>query len=184
MAVNCLVRITISGHPGSGTSTLVSGICEAKGWSSLNGGEIFRQEAKSRGLSLSEFGDLCKNDFSVDKSLDEILKSNMSDPNGPDVMESRLSGWWAHLLELDCKRLWVEVNEEIRAQRVVDREGISLEQAISNNRERSKIDLERYMEMYGLNPEDNTPYTHVIDASALTKQEVLSEALKILEDFE
>ena len=126
----------------------------------------------------------CKNDFSVDKSLDEILKSNMSDPNGPDVMESRLSGWWAHLLELDCKRLWVEVNEEIRAQRVVDREGISLEQAISNNRERSKIDLERYMEMYGLNPEDNTPYTHVIDASALTKQEVLSEALKILEDFE
>ena len=150
----------------------------------MNGGEIFRQEAKSRGLSLSEFGDLCKNDFSVDKSLDEILKSNMSDPNGPDVMESRLSGWWAHLLELDCKRLWVEVNEEIRAQRVVDREGISLEQAISNNRERSKIDLERYMEMYGLNPEDNTPYTHVIDASALTKQEVLSEALKILEDFE
>ena len=29
-----LPRITISGHPGSGTSTLVDGICNAKGWSS------------------------------------------------------------------------------------------------------------------------------------------------------
>ena len=100
-----LVKITISGHPGSGTSTLVKGICDSKGWTSLNGGDIFRSEAKNRGLSLSEFGDLCANDFSVDKSLDEILKSNMTDMNGPDVMESRLSGWWAHLLELDCIRI-------------------------------------------------------------------------------
>ena len=43
-----LPRITISGHPGSGTSTLVSGICREMGWNSLNGGEIFRDEAKNR----------------------------------------------------------------------------------------------------------------------------------------
>ena len=51
-----MVRITISGHPGSGTSTLVAAICEARGWSSLNGGDIFRQEAKNRNFSLGEFG--------------------------------------------------------------------------------------------------------------------------------
>ena len=73
-----LVKITISGHPGSGTSTLVDAICEIKSWSSLNGGEIFRMEAKNRGLSLSEFGDLCANDFSVDKSLDEINRKMVS----------------------------------------------------------------------------------------------------------
>lgn len=176
-----LVRITISGHPGSGTSTLVSGICQAKGWSSLNGGEIFRQEAKNRNLTLSEFGKLCAEDFSVDRSLDEVLKSNMTDDNGPEVMESRLSGWWAHLLELDCIRLWLDVSEQVRAGRVVDRESISIEQALANNRKRSKVDLERYQEMYGLNPEDSTPYTHVIDASGLNKEEVLSSALEILE---
>ncbi len=178
-----LVKITISGHPGSGTSTLVEAICVTKGWNSLNGGEIFRQEAKNRNLSLSEFGKLCSDDLSIDRSLDEILKSKMTESNGPEVMESRLSGWWAHLLELDCVRLWLDVNESVRAERVVSREGISLEDAISNNRKRSEIDLLRYDELYGLNPEDSTPYTHVIDASGLTKAEVLDSALKILEEY-
>tara|TARA_B100000614_G_C14560867_1_gene497168 strand:- start:3667 stop:4245 length:579 start_codon:yes stop_codon:yes gene_type:complete len=179
-----LPRITISGHPGSGTSTLVDGICEAKGWSSLNGGQIFRDEAKNRGMSLAEFGDLCASDFSVDRSLDEILKSNMLKPDGPDVMESRLSGWWAHLLELDCIRIWLDVSEEVRAQRVVNREGISLEEAILGNRRRSDIDLARYQEMYGLNPEDSTPYTHVVDASNLDSAGVLDAVLQILEGYE
>lgn len=179
-----LPRITISGHPGSGTSTLVDGICTAKGWSSLNGGQIFRDEAKNRGMSLAEFGDLCASDFSVDKSLDEILKSNMLKSDGPEVMESRLSGWWAHLLELDCVRVWLDVSEEVRAQRVVNREGISLDEALAGNRKRSEIDLARYQEMYGLNPEDTTPYTHVIDASDLDSAGVLDNVLQILEGNE
>jgi cytidylate kinase len=179
-----LVRITISGHPGSGTSTLVEAICQHKGWTSLNGGEIFRQEAKNRNLSLSEFANLCAKDFSVDSQLDEILKSKMVEPNGPKVMESRLSGWWAHLLELDCIRLWIEVSETVRAERVVGREGISFEEALSSNSKRTQKDLARYEEMYGLNPEERTPYTHVIDASALTKEEVLSSTLTFLEEVQ
>ena len=176
-----LPRITISGHPGSGTSTLVSGICREMGWNSLNGGEIFRTEAKNRGMSLSEFGDLCSSDFTVDKSLDEILKQRMQDKNGPEVMESRLSGWWAHLLGIDCFRIWLDVDEETRARRVVNREGISIEDAISQNKKRAEIDLARYQEMYGINPEDSTPYTHILDASSKGVEEVLSEVLKILE---
>ena len=179
-----LPRITISGHPGSGTSTLVDGICKAKGWSSLNGGQIFRDEAKNRGMNLAEFGDLCANDFSVDKSLDEILKSNMLNPDGPEVMESRLSGWGAHLLELDCLRIWLHVSEEVRAQRVVNREGIPLEEALLDNRKRSEIDLARYQEMYGINPEDSTPYTHVVDASDLDSVGVLDAVMGILEGNE
>ena len=178
-----LVKVTISGHPGSGTSTLVDAICKSKGWSSLNGGEIFRQEAKNRNLSLSEFGKLCSEDLSIDRLLDDILKSKMTELNGPEVMESRLSGWWAYKLELDCVRIWLDVNESVRAERVVSREGISLEDAFSNNKSRSEIDLARYQELYGLNPEDSTPYTHVIDASGLTKAEVLDSALKILEGY-
>ena len=177
-------RITISGHPGSGTSTLVSGICGEMGWNSLNGGQIFRDEAKKRDMSLSEFGILCANDFTVDKSLDEILKQKMQDPNGPEVMESRLSGWWAHLLNLDCIRIWLDVNENVRAQRVVNREAVTLEDATSANKKRSEIDLARYQEMYGLNPEDPTPYTHIIDASEKDADEVLEYTMHLLRGFE
>ena len=179
-----LVKITISGHPGSGTSTLVEGICLAKGWSSLNGGQIFRDEAANRGMSLAEFGKLCSEDLAVDRSLDSILKENMQMENGPEVMESRLSGWWAYKLNLDCIRIWLDVDDENRAKRVVDREGGTLETALAENSKRSSIDLARYQELYGLDPQDPTPYTHVIDASNLDAESVINAALEILEGNE
>ena len=175
-----LPRITISGHPGSGTSTLVSGICKEMDWTSINGGQIFREEAMKRNMSLSEFGDLCANDFSVDKSLDDILKKKMKDPEGPQVMESRLSGWWAYQLNLNCIRIWLDVEESIRALRVVKREDVTLEEAIAANKKRSEIDLARYQAMYGLDPEDPEPYTHVIEASNKSAVEVLEQTLQLL----
>jgi len=176
--------ITISGHPGSGTSTLVKGVCNSKGWSSLNGGDIFRQEAKNRDLSLSEFEKICAEDETVDKSLDEILKNHILESDGYEVLESRLCGWWAHNLDVDCVRLWLHASEEARAERVAMREGLPLEVAIANNKQRTAVDKARFEEMYGLNPEDETPYTHTIDASNLSAEEVLSKTLEILEGIE
>ena len=176
--------ITISGHPGSGTSTLVKGVCNSKGWSSLNGGDIFRQEAKNRDLSLSEFEKICAEDETVDKSLDEILKNHILESDGYEVLESRLCGWWAHNLDVDCVRLWLHASEEARAERVAMREGLPLEVAIANNKQRTAVDKARFEEMYGLNPEDETPYTHIIDASNLSAEEVLSKTLEILEGIE
>ena len=91
-----MVRITISGHPGSGTSTLVKLLSESKGWNSLNGGELFRQEAKRRNMTLADFGELCKNDLDVDRELDALLKQEMlrNDEQAPAIVESRLAGWW------------------------------------------------------------------------------------------
>ncbi len=179
-----LPKITISGHPGSGTSTLVRGICDVKGWSSLNGGDIFRQEAKNRGLSLSEFEKVCSEDETVDKSLDEILKNHILDENGHEVLESRLCGWWAYNLEIDCVRLWLNANEKARAERVVMREGLAFDVALYNNQQRTAVDRLRFEEMYGLNPEDEKPYTHIIDASDLNAEQVLLQTLEILEGVE
>ena len=64
-------KITISGHPGSGTSSLVEKLMEHYNWGSVNGGQIFRDEAKARNLSLAEFGKLCNDDESTDRELDE-----------------------------------------------------------------------------------------------------------------
>ena len=93
-----MLKLTVSGPPGSGTSTLVGKLCEDRGWSSVNGGDIFREQASNRGLSVTEFSALCKQDLDVDRSLDDILKQVMNDPDGAEVVESRLCGWWACLL--------------------------------------------------------------------------------------
>ena len=46
------------------------------------------------------------------------------------------------------------------------------------------MDKARFEEMYGFNPEDETPYTHIVDASNLNVEEVLAKALEILEGIE
>ena len=179
-----MLQMTISGHPGSGTSTLVSLLRESKGWSSLNGGELFRQEAKRRHMSLSEFGQLCKEDLEVDRQLDALLKEEMmrTDDEAPSIVESRLSGWWAYKLGLSTPRIWLEVDDLERAKRVQAREGGDLNSIVEANKQRSKVDEQRFDELYGLLPQQTEPYTHIINASDLNPQEVLALVLDILEE--
>ena len=177
-----MVNVTVSGHPGSGTSTLVRGLMDRFGWTSLNGGDVFREEAKRRGMSLGDFGELCKNELDVDRSLDELLRQRMQGPDAANVVESRLAGWWAYRLELPCLRIWLDVSDEERARRVSEREGLALEDALEANRARAAVDGERFMLLYDLVPEDPEPYTHVLDATTLNATQILDHVVALLEE--
>jgi predicted cytidylate kinase len=176
-----MVKLTVSGHPGSGTSTLVKGLMERNGWTSLNGGDVFREEAKRRGMSLGDFGELCRNETEVDRSLDELLMERMRGTDGADIVESRLAGWWAYRLHLPCLRVWLDVSDEERARRVAHREGLSAEEALEANRRRAAVDGERFQVLYDLVPEDAEPYTHVIDATSLNASQILEHVVALLE---
>jgi cytidylate kinase len=179
MGVNML-KVTISGHPGSGTSTLVEKLIAHYSWKSINGGQIFRDEAKNRNISLSEFGRLCKDDQMVDRDLDEQLK-NILLGDEIEIVESRLAGWWAYQLDLKCIRIWLDVDNTERARRVANREGITQQIALEENTSRAKVDSERYIQMYGISPEQREPYTHVVDATHIDSSEVFSLVTEILE---
>ena len=179
MGVN-MPKVTVSGYPGSGTSTLVSGLVNHFNWQSINGGQIFRDEAVKRGLTLPEFGKLCISDESVDEELDEILRQNILGGD-VEIIESRLAGWWAYKLGVDSVRIWVEVNEHERANRVIAREGGTIDTVLEANAKRLSIDNQRYQNMYGLTPDDPLAYTHIMEASNISAEDVLSQAIKILE---
>ena len=169
-------KLTISGHPGSGTSTLVAGLRDHLSWTSINGGEIFRSEAKKLGLSLADFGKLCSNDESIDRELDEILRAYLADGK-TNIIESRLAGWWAFKMKLPGDRIWLSVAEQERARRVASREGITVNEASKANANRLAVDNERYQNMYGFVPDDPTPYTLIIDATNLNAQQVLDQVI-------
>jgi len=178
-----VARVTISGHPGSGTSTLVSGLCQILNWNKLNGGQVFRDMAEEQGLSLEEFGEKCKEDDSVDQALDNLLVETMLSPDSPEIVESRLSGWWAYKNNLQCPRIWIDVSEQVRAERVVEREGGSIEEQLNLIRERMNSDASRYMQFYDLDINSHMPYTHVIDSDVKNAEEVLRDVLKHLEGY-
>ena len=175
-----MVKITISGHPGSGTSTLVGLICERMDFTSLNGGDVFREQAKEHGMSLADFGKMCTDDESVDQLLDQLLRQRME--QGPDVIESRLAGWWAYKDNHNCVRLWLDVSLEERARRLAGREGIELELALDSMTTRESVDDQRFEQMYGFTPGQSEPYTHILDASAMTAGEVADAVQAILEE--
>jgi predicted cytidylate kinase len=169
-----LTILTVSGKPGSGTSTLVERIAEERGWNSVNGGDVFRSEASRRGISVEEFSRLCKEDLDVDRSLDTMLKDLLLSEKAPEIIESRLIGWWAHSLDIECLKVWIRVSDEERARRIVEREGLDYGTALSVSRQRNEDDMQRYRVLYGIDLDDMAPYNLIVDADSLNADEVFS----------
>ncbi|MAK78135.1 MAG: cytidylate kinase [Euryarchaeota archaeon] len=173
-----MVRITISGPAGSGTSTLSQALMNQYGYTHLNGGDVFRQEAERRGLSLRAFGTLCDDDSSVDKILDEHLRQSMLTEGGPDIVESRLSGWWAYQLQIEIPRIYLQASVDARAHRVSAREGSELELARNLAMERDARDRRRLQDLYGIDLASTEPYTLVLDTDGLSPDEVAREVME------
>ena len=169
-----LLKVTISGPPGSGTSTLVSRIEISRGWKSLNGGDIFREEAKLRGISVERLSSEAKGDSEIDRKLDSLLKKRISSSDSPEIVESRLSGWWAHEMGLDCLKVWVAVSNEERAKRIQKREGGDFGDCLARSQSRQQDDKDRYLTLYGIDLDDLKPYNLVIDADEKDEEEVFS----------
>ncbi len=106
----------------------------------------------------------------------------MLEEGGEEIFESRLAGWWAYKLSLPCIRLWLHVDQEERARRVTLREGLNTEDALANIIERATVLKERFQMLYGLEPGDPEPYTHIIDGTKLDAEQLLAKVITLLED--
>ncbi|MBH33276.1 MAG: hypothetical protein CMB75_02625 [Euryarchaeota archaeon] len=176
-----MLQVTISGPPGSGTSTLVDGIRKNRKWSSLNGGEVFRGQAEERDLTVEEFSELCRENLDVDRMLDEQLKLKIADASGPDIIESRLAAWWAMEIKPDVPRIHISTSIEERARRLMKRDGGTYKENFQRAVNRHRDDKHRYQSLYGIDLDDMTPYTHVIEADDKGESDVLNMVLEILE---
>ena len=68
------MRITVSGPPGSGTTSLARYIAEKYDLEFISAGEVFRRLAREHGMDLAEFGRLAESDPSVDRMIDTRQK--------------------------------------------------------------------------------------------------------------
>ena len=125
--------ITISGPPGSGKSTVAAAVAETFGLEHVSGGDVFRGLAEERGLSLAEFNELAETDDSIDHDLDRRLRDTARDRDDV-VLESRLSGWMAG--QHADLRVWLDAPIDVRAARIADREGSTVEAAREETRTR------------------------------------------------
>lgn len=167
--------VTVSGLPGSGTSTLSSALADVLGLEHLDGGQVFRSMAAERGVDVHAFGRAAEADPAIDIELDRRLARRAAE--GDVVLESRLAGWIATHDDLVAVRVWVRCGDEVRAQRVARRDGLDPAEAAAQNRTREASEAARYRSCYDVDIADLAPYDLVLDSASATVADLVDRVV-------
>lgn len=171
---NTEVRVAISGRSGCGNTTVSRMLAETLDIAFIN--YTFRSLAQELHIPLEEIIEKAKNDDSFDRMVDSkqvefALRSSC-------VLGSRLAIWM--LKDADLK-VYLTASDEVRAKRILNREGGSLEETRKFTAMRDAEDTRRYRELYNI---DNTDYSFadlVIDTEKNTPDEIVMRILSALE---
>jgi cytidylate kinase len=162
------MRITVSGPPGSGTTTLAKALSSRFDLEHVSSGDVFRSMARERDMSLAEFGRVAEEDPEIDREIDE-RQAEIARENDDIVLEGRLSGWMAEDADL---RVWLDAPLDVRAERVAEREEQTVEEARVEIEEREASESKRYQEIHGIDINDLSVYDLVVDTSTWDKDGV------------
>lgn len=170
------MRITISGPPGSGKTTVCGKLSEELGLKAIVFGQVFRELAAEKGLSLGELGALAEKDPSIDAGIDaKIVDIARAHPD--IILESRLSAYMLTRNNIPALRVYLDASPEVRMSRIGGREGKGLEIAVKETIDRQASEAKRYKMYYDIDIDDRSVYDLVINTDELTPDEVLDRIL-------
>jgi len=163
--------ITISGGPGTGTTTLARGLSTELNLRWVNTGELFRKIASEKNVSVKELNRLAERGPEVDYLIDDAQKSIAKEGHG--VFEGRISG---HLLPADLKVL-LKSDIKARAERIAARESKLVEDALQETRVREESEARRYKMYYNIDIADLSIYDLVVDTGKFDERGTLQIVL-------
>ena len=179
-SVDSNLFITVSGPPGCGATTVCEGLSTALDCGYVSGGDIFRQLADDRGLSLSQL--IAKTDETdeIDRALDQRLRTiaeKWGASNKPFVLESRLAGWLAgNRADL---RVWLDAPDEVRVDRTRDRAEMEAEMRV-----REVSEAGRYRSYYDIDIDDRSFYDLAINTARWSPEATLQMILSAVEEYD
>ena len=172
--------VTISGLPGSGTSTTCDLLQERLGWHYVNSGQTFRQMAKEAGVSLADWGQRAEEDAQIDRAVDDRMMQQAQQHKGT-ILEGRITGWMVLQHPLPAFKVWLQAYPNVRAQRVGDREGQQADQALAAMEKHEQSEARRYTEHYGINIADLSIYDLVIDTALWSPEQIAEQIVVALQ---
>jgi cytidylate kinase len=138
-------------------------VAQRLGLAHVDGGTVFRALAAEQNLDVRAFSSVAEENPDIDVELDARLAAIARD--GDVVLESRLAAWIATNEGLAATTVWIDGDEQVRADRVARRERIGPGRALQANRTREASERLRYRTLYGIDLDDRSVYGLVIDAS-------------------
>ncbi len=181
--------ISFNGDHGSGKSTIAEKISKKLGYERIYMGQIFRNLAEEKGLTLVEFAKFAETDSSVDKSVDDYIVK-IGKEKEDFIIESR-TAW--HFLPKSLK-IYLKVSSQEGARRMFehlkkdvnnnreneDRDIKTVEDVMKSNQKRKVSDNGRYKEFYGIDVNNMDNYDLVVDTTNLTREEVFERVLNFV----
>jgi cytidylate kinase len=143
-------NITVSGMPGAGSSLLGQSLEEKLGWEYFSGGDFMRQHAIAKGLfdkknSVHHAATVYNEDF--DRQVDYGMRETLKKQTGR-ILESWLSGFVAQGIGGVLKVLVYCSNDDVRVDRLVNRDEVTIAEAKKHIFERQKNNLTKWTKMY------------------------------------
>src|SRR3989344_3190376 len=180
-------NITISGRIASGTTTLAHNLMKSLGWEVLEGGELFGKFHEEHLNDKSELA-VSQRPDEIDLEYEEMIKKNLKEKKH-QIIQSHLAGFDAQGISGVFKILVVCEDDEgndkkdIRIDRLVNRDKISVEEAKNEIKQREEEHLKKFRRLYADNDEswvywDKDYYDLVINTYSHNKEETLGIALE------
>jgi cytidylate kinase len=172
------IVICISGMTGSGKSTVAKRLAEKYGLSYFSGGNALKTLAQEERYNPDVTGwwetaeglrflQQRMRDPAFDRRIDEKLLELAE--QGNVVLDSWTMPW---LLKEGFK-VWLEASPQVRAKRVMNRDSISIEEAVKAMTEKDERTRQIYKNLYGFNlGNDLSPFNLVLATDELNPDEV------------
>jgi len=171
------MKITISGLPGSGTTTVAKILASKLNYKLISAGEVFRQLAREKGYSLEEFSKYAESNPDIDLYIDKLQKE-LAEKEENAIVEGRLSGWM--IKDADLK-VWIFADEDVRYARVAKREGKDVVEIRKKTKSREEYEKSRYRKFYGIDIDDWSIYHLIINSGHFDAESIAEIILKAVE---
>jgi CMP/dCMP kinase len=179
--------ISISGKPGAGKTTVSHILAQRLGWGEYYMGQIRRDIAKKKGMTIQEYNKLGETDSSTDVEVEKYQKE-LGKTKDNFIIQGRVSFKFiphSFKVYLDvefgrgAERVWKNIQEHPEKRN----EGTyhSLDEVKKALRERLKSDSRRYLKYYGVDCYDTKHYDLVIDTTTKSAEEIAEEIIRIIE---
>ncbi|KZX17752.1 cytidylate kinase [Methanobrevibacter cuticularis] len=170
--------ITIGGLAGSGTTTAAEVLSEKINIPFISAGNIFRDMAKEKGMSLIEFSKFAEDNTSIDIELDK-RQADLAKESKDLIIEGRLS---AYFVEANLK-IWLLAPFDTRCERISNRESKSKYVAKKEILIRERSEALRYLEIHDIDINNFDIYDLVLNTNRFNPvniSEIILTTLKVI----
>jgi cytidylate kinase len=180
------IVICISGMAGTGKSTLSKKLAEKYNLRCYSGGDALKELAKAEGYNVSRQGW-----WESPEGLN-FLKERVNDPKFDKAVDAKLleyaqqgnvllDSWTMPWLLKEGFKIWLMASIEKRAERVAERDKITVNEAFKVLEEKEAKTKAIYKKLYSfVLDEDFAPFDLVLDTDDLNAQEVFEVLCRVI----